>query len=417
MPPAPSRVSGAHPAPPEETTRWSLVAAVCAAGIAVSFQVGKVPPALALLAEDFGVSTVMAGWLISIFTLMAAAVGVAVGGITDSLGARRALLIGMGISAAGAVAGALAPTPAILLATRPIEGAGFLLCVASGPALITRATRTVDRRFAFGFWGAYFPLGVATMVALGPVFLATFGWRGLWLANAGALILAALIVGYATRSLDPAAGPKPTDRRLGPTLMAALRRPGSWLIGVCFACYSSQFLSVMGFLPWWLERSVGLDRSVAAYATAFAVLVNVPGNIVGGWLLARGWGRDRLIVGAAVCMAFCHLAIQAPGLPDETRYAAVLLLSLVGGLIPAVLFAAVPVHAGAAVALGAANGLLVQGTNIGQLIGPPAVAAVVTAAGSWTAAPWVFIPLAVGCAVVGAILGHLERRIPKNVAQ
>lgn len=395
---------------PDGVTRWPLVAAVCLAGIAVSFQVGKVPPALASLAEGFGVSTVMAGWLISIFTLMAALAGVAVGGITDRLGARRALLIGMVVSAVGAVAGALAPTAGILLATRPIEGVGFLLCVASGPALITQATRATDRRLAFGFWGAYFPLGVAAMVAAGPTLLGALGWRGLWLANAGTLIAAAILIGWITRSLGPNAG-SPPPVALGRALSAALRQPGSWLIGVCFACYSSQFLSVMGFLPWWLERSVGLDRALAAYATAFAILANVPGNILGGWLLARGWRRDRLIVAAALTMAVCHLGIQAVFLPDIARYGAVVLLSTVGGLIPALLFAAVPVHAKDKGALGAANGMLVQGTNMGQLIGPPAVAAIVTWAGSWTAAPAVLVPLALACAGVALWLGWLERRL------
>ena len=58
----------------------------------------------------------------------------------------------------------------------------------------------------------------------------------------------------------------------------------------------------------------------------------------------------------------------------------------------------------------ATNGLLVQGSNLGQVIGPPAVGALAAATGSWAAAPVVLAVAACGGIGAALVLRRLERR-------
>ena len=79
-----------------------------------------------------------------------------------------------------------------------------------------------------------------------------------------------------------------------------------------------------------------------------------------------------------------------------------------GGLIPSSLFAEVPRHAKRQSFMASISGMLVQGAAIGQLAGPPIVAAFVAWYGSWQAA----IPVMMaGAAITGCgalALSYLE---------
>jgi len=63
-------------------------------------------------------------------------------------------------------------------------------------------------------------------------------------------------------------------------------------------------------------------------------------------------------------------------------------------------FAAHPDH------IALTSGVVVQGSNLGQFIGPPLAAGIVAATGSWTAST----PFLSGCAAAGVVCGLLLRR-------
>ena len=80
---------------------------------------------------------------------------------------------------------------------------------------------------------------------------------------------------------------------------------------------------------------------------------------------------------------------------------------LAGGLDPnlepgAVIVAA-PRHAPSPAQIGAVNGIIMQGSNVGQLAGPPILAAVVTWSGGWDNSGWLL--LLIGVIGVGFALG------------
>jgi predicted MFS family arabinose efflux permease len=80
---------------------------------------------------------------------------------------------------------------------------------------------------------------------------------------------------------------------------AVITSPAALLLAAVFAAYAAQFLAVFGFLPTLLSEQGGVSPGTASDLTACAVAANIPGNVVGGALRARGVPRWILICGAS----------------------------------------------------------------------------------------------------------------------
>ena len=164
----------------------------------------------------------------------------------------------------------------------------------------------------------------------------------------------------------------------------------------------------MGFLPTFLIEDRGVDPAVAAAITAFAVASNAIGNLVAGWLLHHGASRTLLIVISCVVMASSALGIYSFDLPDGLRFALCFAFSMVGGLLPATVLGATADLAPRRGLIGTTNGLLMQGSNVGQMIGPPIAAAIVAATGTWASAPIYVVTAATLGIVFAVLIGRLK---------
>jgi MFS family permease len=129
----------------ETGTRWGVVALAVAAGICVALQVGKVPPLMPQLRTEFALGLVAAGWIASAINATTALFGILGGVFADRVGRWRALVAGLGLVAAGSLAGALAEDAGQLLASRFLEGAGFVLVIVAAPSLIALAAAGASR--------------------------------------------------------------------------------------------------------------------------------------------------------------------------------------------------------------------------------------------------------------------------------
>lgn len=205
-------------------TPWTDVAVFAGAGVAVALHVGQAPGAIPLLRADLGLGLTAAGWVMSIFNLVAAGAGVAIGLVADRYGQARVALAGMLLVALASAVGAAAPNAFVLLASRAVEGVGFILTAVSVPSLITQAAAPADRRVALGLWGANVPHGIGAMLLLGGA-----GWRGVWLLAAALTLAAALAPWLVTRGTPPLA--RPEKASLAAPLRELAARCGPWVLG------------------------------------------------------------------------------------------------------------------------------------------------------------------------------------------
>ena len=402
---------------PAAAAPWFIIAA----GVSAALHVGKLAPAVPTLQAAMGLSIVEAGFLLSLVQGAGMALGLAMGSWSDGIGARRSMLMGLLLQAVASAAGALAPGVALLMATRLLEGLGFLLVVLPAPGLLRRLTPPGRVRALLGSWAAFMPLALALALLAGPLVIGAAGWRGWW------LVLAAVSAGMAAvlRMAVPPEPPAPASPAGHPGWRARialiLRAPGPWLVALTFAVYSAQWLAVIGFLPT-IYAQAGLAPGLTGVLTAAVAAANIVGNTASGRLMQRGAGAPALLAVAFVAMAvgawlaFSSAAPGTSGAQDSlgagasaaVRYAAVLLFSAVGGLIPGTLFSLAVQVAPDERAVSATVGWMQQWSATGQFLGPPAVAWVATQAGGWQAT-W----LATGaCCVAGLGLSAALARLP-----
>ncbi len=386
-------------------TNWRAVWAVFAAGLAAGAHLGKVPPALPLLREELGLTLVESGFIATMFNVMGMTVGMLAGVLCDRLGHKRLALIGLAVMAAGGALGAAAPGFRTLLLSRFLEGIGFIVFVVSAPALLTTAAEDVrDRSRALGLWSAYMPTGGTIALLAAPVLIAAWGWRGLWIGLALATVAAAVVIARV-----------PASRYGGVSSLSlvveSLAQKGNLAMAALFAFYVAQWTSVMIWLPTFLVDEHGVSTRTAAIATALMVLINAPGNIAGGWLLSRGVRRATLVVAASLVAAACELAMLTDVLSPALRYASVLVFSLCIGVIPASIFAGLPVHAKTPQHIGTGNGIVNQASQAGQFLGPLLLAWLASSFGGWGAALWAMLAFAAGAALCGVAIGAIENRI------
>jgi len=366
---------------------------------------------LVSIRSDLGMSLFLAGWVLSIFNVIGFLLGSVTGAASDAFGHRRLLLLGLSLQAVGSLAGSFAPGAFFLLATRAMEGMGFLIAVVTAPAMVVQVTRPGDIRMALSVWSCFLPAGASTIMFFVPLVNVSLGWRGLWLVNSAILAAYAFWVMKGTAHLSgQAAGSRRRQGQVWRDLRLTATSAGPVLLAAIFTTYALQWLAVMGFLPTLLADEYGISPGRASVFTAIMVAMNVPGNLMGGWLLHRGFRRWKLIASASLVMGVCSLAIYSPTLPFAARYAACLLFSLVGGLLPASVLGGAPMYAPNPNLVATTNGLLMQGGQLGQVIGPPVLALMVSMGGGWKSAPWLLGASAAVGVALSLGLSVLEKR-------
>jgi predicted MFS family arabinose efflux permease len=385
---------------------------VVAGGVCAAIHVGKLPPALPVLREALDISLVQAGFLISMVQMAAMGLGLAVGVASDALGLRRVMVAGLALLSATSAAGAFATDAWVLLALRAAEGLGFVLSVTPAPSLIRRIVPPAQLDARMGVWATHMPLAIALALLAGPPWVAAWGWPSWWWCTGLLSAAMALAIAQGVPADPPASARVPSEwrSRLAQTLGAR----GPWLVALAFAVYSSQWLAVVGFLPT-LYAQAGLAPAWAGVASAMAAAANMVGTVAAGRLLQAGVAPTRLLRTGYSVMAVASVLLYAPvwpagGLSWAGPFAAVLLFSAVGGLVPATLFSQAVRVAPSPATVSTTAGWMLQWSCLGQFSGPPIVAWIATQAGGWSMS-WVYMAscAAVGLGLAGA-LGRLHSR-------
>lgn len=397
----------------QETTRWPVVGVSILAGVVAAAHIGKVPPLIPVLRSDLGLGLVAAAWVMTMFNVLGSACGIVQGTIGDTLGHRRSALLGLLMLAFGGALGGVSSGGLLLLAGRCIEGIGFISVVVSCPGLIHTATAPKDLRLTFGLLGIYMPAGVASALAVAPFVEAVFGWRGMWMMLAVASLGMIALLVWITRN-EPGRGAAVrgvSSGGLADDLLATLRRAGLWWLSAAFVAYTIQWSALLVWLPSVIMETRHASAMQAAELTALVAAANAPGGVLGAWLLHRRVPRGLLIVVANVAMGLCCIGIFSVGLGDQTRFILCLLFSGLGGILPSAVLGGTAFHASTPRQIGAANGMVIQGSNLGQLIGPLAAAALASRLGGWDSV----LALMVGAAIFGVFAGILAGRAERKL--
>jgi MFS family permease len=256
---------------------------------------------LPVIGSDLHVSIGVGAWAISLYALMLAVATAVYGRISDLVGQRLPLMVGVGLMTAGALAGAFAPSFDVLLGARIIQGAGAAAVPTLGVAIVTARFSGAARGIALGKVA-----GTAAAVScLGPLAGGTLeslvGWRAvIALPMLGALLLPLLwrwvpTTGSGAR-LDLFGAVLVAATAAGVVLLVQSPSTGPVVaaVGAALAVLGVPAVAAWvrrrpeGFLPVEVIRNAVVVRSALAAgavpAAWFALLIAVPAVLVGhGW--------------------------------------------------------------------------------------------------------------------------------------
>lgn len=358
---------------------WPATWLLVGAGVVSAVQVGKAPAALQAVQQELAMPLAQAAWLLSAFGIVGAVSGIAIGLAADRFGARRALVAGLLLQGIASAVGALAQGPALLIASRVVEGVGFLCAIVAAPTLIAHLARGRDAAGPFAAWSTFMPAGMALILLASP-WLLSQGWRAVWCAGSVAALLYAAAVAW--RAPKPRAAREIAIRTL--PLRRTLLARGPLCLLLLFMLYAGAWFALFGLLPVVLQDGLAATPERANSLTALALCAGAAGNLVGGALAARGARPATLLAWAFGASAVLALAIATAPLGPGWRFGLVVAFAAVSGVVPPALFAEAPAQAPHPSAVGVTLGMMMQGNNLGLVAGP-AAGAVLTAAGGWPA--------------------------------
>src|SRR4051794_4133867 len=141
--------------PPEAGERRARLGLLCVAQFVVVLDATIVAIALPAIGNDLDVSPTGLQWVLSAYTLTFGGGLMVAGRVADRLGRRRVFRAGLGLFALASLACALAPSAALLVAARAVQGAGAALVAPSALALlVTLEPDGPHRSRALAVWTA-----------------------------------------------------------------------------------------------------------------------------------------------------------------------------------------------------------------------------------------------------------------------
>ena len=139
-------------------------------------------PGLGQMAADLGVTVAGAQFALTGFLLGVAVGQLVVGAMTDSLGRRRVLLLGLGLLTAASALVLLAPTLGVLILGRVLQGFGSSAAVVVTRAVVSDTARGAQAARAYSVLMGMLAAGPLFGPLLGTLLLPLGGWRATFAA-------------------------------------------------------------------------------------------------------------------------------------------------------------------------------------------------------------------------------------------
>jgi EmrB/QacA subfamily drug resistance transporter len=162
--------------------RWVLLATVLGSGL-VALDATVVNIALPTIGADIDADFTSLQWTLNAYTLTQAGLLLLGGSLGDRYGHRRVFALGLVWFAAASALGSAAPTAAVLIAARALQGVGAALLTPASLAIIEATFHPDDHSAAIGAWSG---LG-GVMTAIGPLvggyLTAAVTWRLIFFIN------------------------------------------------------------------------------------------------------------------------------------------------------------------------------------------------------------------------------------------
>jgi len=369
----------------------------------------KLPPVLPEMLGLFGYDRIVAGGYVAVYAVAGLLLSLKIGGMMQRHGTLPYLYGAFACIGAGTgLALCLPEWQWIVLLARAAEGVGFAVLAVAGPALCTAHAGPRGLALASGLIAMWMPLGALVANGLALSLAVPFGWSSLWWAGlAGTLAMLFWTAALARRGgiVAPGPGNNPAEPAPEP---AAWQRRAIVVAAVLFMIWNTEVFAWMSWLPAFMVEAHGLSEADAMLAYLLPMVTIGIFNLVGARILRTG-------MPVAVLFSL-SLLVQIAGwmlLPVLHGWPLVALLLVFGaatGISPTCLYAMPGTIFGTRHAGTRAFGILMTGRNLGVLLGPLLLGALVPHPDDWRMAGMVFAGVSALAAIGGLYLHRILSR-------
>jgi MFS family permease len=175
---APAKAAAPPAQNPHHDRRWLILAVLGLAQVMVVLDATIVNIALPTAQRALSFSNADRQWIVTGYALCFGSLLLLGGRLSDILGRKRALMIGLAGFAAASALGGFSTSFTMLLFARVLQGSfGALLAPAALAMLTTTFTDPAERGRAFGIYGAISGGGGALGLLLGGILTSYASWR------------------------------------------------------------------------------------------------------------------------------------------------------------------------------------------------------------------------------------------------
>lgn len=229
-------------------------------------------PVLATYGMDLaGATPALIGLAIGAYGLTQALFQIPFGMISDRIGRRPVIYLGLIIFAAGSLLAAQSDSIWGVIAGRVLQGAGAIS--AAVMALLSDLTREQHRTKAMAMIGMTIGLSFAVAMVVGPLLTRSFGLSGLFLATGGMALVGILIVAF---MVPRATGPL-QHRESGvarQALLPTLKHPDLLRLDLGIFVLHAMLMSSFVALPLALVEKAGLPKEQHWWVYLTALLIS-----------------------------------------------------------------------------------------------------------------------------------------------
>lgn len=382
-----------------------LALSLLLAGIPVAIHQFKVPPIMIEVANSVGLTDDKAPLLMSAFMLACFALSLPAGLLVEKAKVKHAIALAACFSAVGSAVGSYAGSATVLLISRGLEGAGFVLMCIAIPVAVSTYINPKDLGLVMGICSVWISLGSILAYNTVPLLGNSYSWGGIWKIYA-VLTVAGIALFWVLFGSDPASGSaKPVEVTPGaateisatgepaakPSLAAAFGNRNLILPSIGFMAFNINMIAMFTFFPVSVTAAGLMTIEKASFIASLPMILSLGSLPLFGKLADRVGHKSLYMLtlfggGVGVGLMFVK--------STPVILAGAVLLGLVGSATPGLIFSSIGKLIPSQDLIAQSNGIVILFQNAGLFISTALFGVLVTAlGGNYTIAGLLLIPM------------------------
>jgi predicted MFS family arabinose efflux permease len=312
--------------------RWAVLFACFLAFVAYAFSFQSMPPLLVRVADEFDVSEVQVGLLMSIAVIPGIVLALPTGFIVNRYGFRRLGFVSTLLVAAGSLITAFADSFALALLGRFVLGVGGAFIVVGTPTVVSQWFDRKDLGKAMGFYSTNMPVAVILAFPTATFLAQSYNdWHYPFYVGTLLAVIVAFAFAFVVRE-----GPLRDERGHARTadVRRAIENSEVWKASLVWMFFNAAAIAYLSWAKTLFEAFKGLpplEASFFASVLMYAAVFLVP---VFGWASDKTGRQKPFLVAGSIAMAVALIVTSyASGV---SLFVSVVILGITAATVPPV---------------------------------------------------------------------------------